>query len=222
MRRIVPVLLLTAACSTDPCGGPPPEPRYSADHVLLHPDSPELKEVPPDSFDVVFETSAGPVRVRMMREWAPLGVYRFYNLARHGFYDGSRFYRVLPGFVAQFGASGDPAVDQTWVDQELPDDPRRVPNSAGTLAFAARGPDTRTTQLFFTYRSNELLDAQGFAPVGRVVEGMEVLFRLNGDYGDTPPQGNGPSFACILSNGNAYLSRRYPRLDSIQRLRILD
>jgi peptidyl-prolyl cis-trans isomerase A (cyclophilin A) len=222
MRRVLPFLLLCVACADDPCGGAPPDPRHPADHVLLHPDSDALKQVPPDSFDAVFETSAGRVTVRVVREWAPLGAYRFYNLARNGFYDGSRFFRVLPGFVAQFGASGDPAVDRTWLDQRLPDDPRRVPNTAGTLTFASAGPDTRTTQLFFTYKSNESLDRQGFTPIGRVVDGMEVLFRLNGDYGEVPPRGSGPSFGCILSHGNSYLASRYPRLDSIQSLRISD
>ena len=165
---------------------------------------------------------AGTLRVRVYSDWAPLGAARFYNLTRHGFYDGTRFFRVLPGFVAQFGASGDPAVDQVWADQALPDDPQRVRNTGGTLSFASRGPDTRATQLFFTYRSNEMLDAQGFTPIGRVVEGMDVLFRLNSDYGETAPRGTGPDWGCILSNGNSYLARRFPRLDSIRELRIID
>lgn len=222
MRWPLLLVLLSVACAEQPCGGEPPEPRYPPDHVLLDPDSPGLKEVPPDSFDVVLETSAGTVRVRILRDWAPLGVYRFYNLARNGFYDQSKFFRVLPGFVAQFGANGDPSVDQAWVDQPLPDDPRKVPNSAGTLSFASRGPDTRSTQLFFTYRSNEMLDAQGFTPIGRVVEGMDVLFRLHSGYGETAPQGTGPNWGCILSHGNSYLNRRFPRLDSIQEVRIIE
>ena len=222
MRSPLLILLLCAACAEQPCGGAPPASRYPPHQVLLDPDSPELKEIPPDSFDVILETSAGRVRVRIVRAWAPLGAYRFYNLARNGFYDHSRFFRVLPGFVAQFGANGDPAVDTVWVDQRLPDDPQRVPNTAGTLSFAARGPDTRSTQLFFTYRSNEMLDAQGFTPIGRVVEGMEVLLRLNGDYGETAPQGTGPNWGCILSNGTSYRSRRCPELDSIQEVRIIE
>jgi peptidyl-prolyl cis-trans isomerase A (cyclophilin A) len=222
MRWLLFPCLICAACANDPCGGAASEPRYPAGHVLLSPDDPALKVVPPDSFDVSMETSAGTVRVRVTRAWAPLGAYRFYNLARNGFYDGSRFFRVIPGFVAQFGASGDPAADSAWLDQPLPDDPRTVLNRAGTLTFASAGPDTRTTQLFFSYRSNEMLDAQGFTPIGRVVEGMEVLFRLNGDYGEVAPQGSGPSFGCILRGGNEYLQRRYPKLDSIHRVQVID
>lgn len=181
-----------------------------------------MKQVPPDTFDVRFETTQGDVTVRVFREWAPLGAYRFYNLVRNGFYDGSRFFRVLPGFAAQFGAHGRPEVDQVWHKQRLPDDPRRASNRAGTLSFAKLGENSRTTQLFFNYRDNEALDADGFAPIGRIVDGMPVLYLLYSEYGDTPPQGSGPAFACILSHGNDYLDRKYPRLDRIERAIILD
>jgi peptidyl-prolyl cis-trans isomerase A (cyclophilin A) len=189
--------------------------------VLLRPDTPELDEMPPDSFDVVLETSAGAVRVRVFRDWGPLGAARFYNLTRHGFYDGSRFFRVLPGFAAQFGMNGTPAIDSIWLQQRLPDDPPRMPTGPGTLSYAMAGPGTRTTQLFFSYRANEMLDTQGFVPIGRVVEGMDVLFRLHAEYGEIPPGGTGPSFACIASHGNHYLSRRYPRLDYIEHARLV-
>jgi peptidyl-prolyl cis-trans isomerase A (cyclophilin A) len=222
MRTIFTMsLLLLAACGGSPCGAPGPA-RFASDHVLMDPSSPELRQVPPDSFDAVFHTTEGTMRVRVVREWAPLGAYRFYNLARQGFYDGSRFFRVLPGFVAQFGTSGDAAVDRIWHEQKLPDDPRRVPNTAGTLTFASAGPDTRTTQLFFAYRSNEMLDQQGFTPIGRIIEGMDVLFRLHSGYGETPPQGRGPVFGCMLESGNAYLERRFPALDAVDRVEIVD
>lgn len=207
--------IIVAGCSGDPCGRPPPDSAIPRDHVLLQPDAPEFRQQAPDSFDVVLESSAGTMRVRVYRGWGPAGVDRFYNLARLGFYDGARFFRVLPGFAAQFGMSGIPAVDSVWIEQRMRDEPPRVPTGPGTLSYAMAGPDTRTTQLFFSYRANEALDAQGFAPIGRIVDGMEVLFRLNAEYGEVPPEGTGPAFACIVSHGNHYLSRRYPELDSI-------
>jgi peptidyl-prolyl cis-trans isomerase A (cyclophilin A) len=215
--------LLTAACgrSDDPCGGAPPRSDVPADHVLLDPDADEMKAVPPDSFDVRFATSQGDVVVRVYRDWAPLGVWRFYNLARHGFYDGSRFFRVLPGFAAQFGMSGRPAIDQLWHERPLPDDPRRASNRAGTLTYAMAGPDSRTTQLFFNYADNTALDAQGFAPIGRVVTGMDVLLRLHSGYGETQPHGRGPAFGCILTHGNRYLEGRYRRLDYVREAEIV-
>jgi peptidyl-prolyl cis-trans isomerase A (cyclophilin A) len=213
LLAMIPLLL--SACADNPCGSPPPASAIPPDHALLRPDAPGINEIPPDSFDVVFETSEGLIRVRVRRDWGPLGAGRFYNLTRHGFYDGARFFRVLPGFAAQFGMSGRPSIDSVWVRRPLTDEPPAVPTGAGTLSYAMAGPASRTTQLFFSYRGNEMLDAQGFAPIGRVVEGMEVLFRLNGEYGEVPPEGTGPSFGCIASHGNHYLARRYPELDSI-------
>jgi peptidyl-prolyl cis-trans isomerase A (cyclophilin A) len=217
-------LLLLAACGggADPCGGPPPRQDVPPDHVLLRPDADAMKAVPPDTFDVRLTTTRGTVIVRVYRDWAPVGVWRFYNLARHGFYDGSRFFRVLPGFAAQFGMSGRPAMDQVWHARPLPDDPRRASNRAGTLTYAKAGPDSRTTQLFFNYDDNRALDEQAFAPIGRVVEGMDVLFGLYSGYGETQPHGRGPAFGCILTHGNRYLARNYRRLDYIQSLTVLD
>jgi peptidyl-prolyl cis-trans isomerase A (cyclophilin A) len=225
MRSAWPLLLavLAAACTGGgPCGGPPPPHDVPAGHVLLDPGTAALKLLPPDSFDARFVTTQGDVIVRIYRDWAPMGVYRFYNLARSGFYDGSRFFRVLPGFVAQFGASGRPQVDQLWHSLPMPDDPRRVSNRTGTLTYAKAGANSRTTQLFFNYDDNVALDEHGFAPIGRVISGMGQLYRLHGGYGETQPQGRGPSFACILSHGNRYLARKYPRLDHIERIEILE
>lgn len=221
MRLLLLSMLLLGGCGADPCGVAPPPSELPPDHVLLQPDPPAFDEVPPDSFDVVLETSGGTMQVRVFRDWGPVGAARFYNLTRHAFYDGSRFFRVLPGFAAQFGMSGTPAIDSVWLRQPLRDEAPRVPTGPGTLSYAMAGPDTRTTQLFFSYRSNEALDAQGFAPIGRIVEGMEVLFRLNSEYGEVQPEGTGPAFGCIASHGNHYLSRRYPRLDSIATARIV-
>jgi peptidyl-prolyl cis-trans isomerase A (cyclophilin A) len=228
-RALVPVLaavlaaILVAACGTDDrCGGARPPSDLPRDHVLLNPDTALLRQLPPDSFDVRFVTSQGEVVVRVHRDWSPLGVYRFYNLARNGFYDGSYFFRVIPGFVAQFGVSGQPQVDRLWHDTPIPDDPRRlgISNRTGTLTYARAGPDSRATQLFFNFGDNIGLDEQGFTPIGRVIDGMPALYRLHGDYGDMQPQGRGPDFGCILSHGNRYLERRYPRLDRIERVEV--
>lgn len=190
--------------------------------MLLNPEAPHWSVEPPPTYDVLLETSQGDVRLTVNTEWAPLGAQRFYNLVRAGFYDGARFFRVLPGFAVQFGASGHPAVDSLWSQQSLPDEAPRVINDGGTLAFAMAGPNTRSTQLFFNYRHNEMLDAQGFAPIGRVVDGAPILYRLYGEYGETAPLGTGPDFGCILENGNGYLAERFPRLDSIARARVLE
>src|SRR5690606_34064332 len=222
MRILTLIAVILARCSNDPCGSPPPPSTLPADHVLLRPDSPEHRVEAPDSFDVVLETSEGTMRVRVYRGWGPAGADRFYNLTRLGFYDGSRFFRVLPGFAAQFGMSGTPAIDSVWIEQRMADEPPRVPTGPGTLSYAMAGPDTRTTQLFFSYRANEALDAQGFAPIGRIVEGMDVLFRLNAEYGEVQPEGSGPAFGCMLSHGNHYLARRYPELDSIAEVRVIE
>jgi peptidyl-prolyl cis-trans isomerase A (cyclophilin A) len=225
MRHAICVFALAgacAACRNDPCGGRPPASALPTDHVLLHPDRPELRVVPPDTFDVRFETTEGDISVRIYRAWAPLGAYRFYNLVRHGFYDGSRFFRVLPGFAAQFGLSGQPEIDRVWLEQPLPDDPRNEANLAGTLAFATAGPDTRSTQLFFNYRDNPGLDDTGFTPFGRITAGTDVLLRLYSGYGELQPGGRGPDYGCILSHGNRYLDRRYPELDYIRTARVLE
>jgi peptidyl-prolyl cis-trans isomerase A (cyclophilin A) len=149
------------------------------------------------------------------RAWAPVGAFRFYNLVRNGYYDGVRFFRVIPGFMAQFGIHGVPAVNDAWADQRLPDDRVLVPNTRGMITYAKAGPDTRTTQLFINYGDNSALDTDGFAPFGRVVQGMDVVDRLYGEYGETAPAGNGPDYTCLSTGGNSYLARRFERMDSI-------
>jgi peptidyl-prolyl cis-trans isomerase A (cyclophilin A) len=224
IQRFLTTVLVTGiltACGGDPCAGPPPPEVYPAGHPLRNPDAEAMREIPPDSFDVRFETTKGDVTVRIYRDWAPMGTFRFYNLVRHGFYDDTRFYRVLPGFVAQFGMSGHPEVDQVWHDRPMPDDPRRASNLSGTLTYAKVGADSRTTQLFFNYGQNVVLDDDGFAPIGRVIDGMGALFLLHGGYGDTAPRGTGPDFGCMLTHGNAYLDRKFSALDEIRRVTIL-
>lgn len=212
----VAALLTSAGGCGGECGsGAPPEPD-AGQEVLLSPGSDAFAVIPPDTFVVGFATSEGDFDVLVIRDWAPVGAYRLYNLVRNGFYDGVRFYRVIPGFMAQFGVHGVPAIDRAWSDQQIPDDPVRQTNERGTVTFATAGPDTRTTQLFINYRDNTRLDADGFAPIGRVVRGMDVVDRLHGDYGETAPNGQGPAYGCMLSGGNTYLERRFERLDWIE------
>jgi peptidyl-prolyl cis-trans isomerase A (cyclophilin A) len=206
--------LSTTSCGGECGGGEPPAPG-EAQQVLLAPESDAFAATAPDTFVVRFQTSEGDVVIQVNRDWAPLGAQRFYNLVRNGYYDGVRFFRVIPGFMAQFGIHGVPDVDEAWMDQQIADDPVRYPNERGTVTFAMAGPDTRTTQLFINYRDNTRLDADGFAPIGRVVEGMEVVDRFHGEYGETAPGGAGPAHTCMLSLGNRYLERRFERLDSI-------
>lgn len=212
-------VLFLAACS----GEESPEASDSAEaDTLLHPESEAMNRRAPDVYRVVFGTSEGPVTVEVRRSWAPRGADRLYNLARHGFFEGGRFFRVVEGFVAQFGLSGRPEVDRTWRAQPIPDDSVRRSNTRGTLTFASAGEDTRTTQLFINLADNGRLDGMGFAPVGEVVGGMSNVDSLYAGYGDAPPRGQGPSQGRILEEGNAYLASEYPELDSIQDVRVAE
>lgn len=224
MRRVsscvllLPLLLVAAGCG----GEENDDSAASADDPLLRPDSEEMTRRAPDVYRVVFVTSQGPVTVEVRRSWAPRGADRLYNLARQGFFEGGRFFRVVEGFVAQFGLSGRPEVDRAWRAHPIPDDSVRQSNTRGTLTFASAGNDTRTTQLFFNLADNERLDGMGFAPVGEVVGGMSNVDSLHAGYGDAPPRGEGPSQARILEDGNAYLAEEYPRLDSIREVRVME
>lgn len=169
----------------------------------------------PASYRVRFETSAGTFVVEVTRAWAPLGADRLYTLVRQGFFDGTRFFRVVPGFVVQFGLGGTPEVSARWRHATLPDDPVTQHNSRGTLTFATAGPATRTTQLFINYADNSRLDAMGFAPVGRVVNGMDVVDHIYSGYGEQPDQGR------IEAQGNAYLGAQFPRLDTIKKATVV-
>ena len=168
----------------------------------------------PDSFLVALATSRGRIVVAVHRDWAPRGSDRVYELVRAHFYDGARFFRVIPGFVAQFGLPGDPRVGRVWATRTIPDDPVRRSNARGTVSFASAGPNTRTTQLFVNLGDNARLDALGFAPIGRVVEGWAVAGALNGKHGEAPSQD------AIRRQGNAYLIRAFPDLDYIQTARV--
>ncbi len=180
-----------------------------------------LAQPAPDSFTVAFETTKGRFVVRAVRAWAPLGVDRFYYLASNQYYVGTRFFRNLPNFMAQFGIHGEPEVNEAWKDRNIPDDSVRQSNQRGFVTFAMGGPNTRTTQLFINKRDNRRLDAMGFAPIGHVTQGMDVVDSLYTGYGEGPPMGGGPDQGRIEAEGNRYLARMYPRLDSINSTRVL-
>ena len=174
----------------------------------------------PGVFRVKVETSQGAFVVECHRDWATHGADRFYNLVRAGFFDDSRFFRVRAGFIAQFGIPGEPAVAAVWQDQTIPDDPVRQSNTRGFVAYAMTGPNRRTTQLFINLADNSRLDKEGFAPIGRVVEGMEVVDRLYAGYGEEAGGGmRGGKQGQLFKGGNAYLDREFPRLDKLLRAR---
>lgn len=178
--------------------------------------NPELcKEKAPDTFRVKFNTTKGTFIVEVKKQWAEKGADRFYNLVKNGFYNDAAFFRVLKGFVAQFGINSDPRISEKWINARIEDDPVKLSNTKGTISFATAGPNTRTTQLFINYGDNSRLDSMGFSPFGKVIEGMDVVENLYSEYGEGEPYGNGPSQAKIQSEGNKYLKDNFPKLDYI-------
>jgi peptidyl-prolyl cis-trans isomerase A (cyclophilin A) len=186
------------------------------------PDPARATEQAPDTFRVKFETTKGPVLIEVFREWAPRGADRFYNLVKTGFYDDMAFFRVIDGFMAQFGIPGNPQVAALWKDAVIPDDPVRQSNQRGFLSFATGGPNTRTTQLFINYTDNRRLDSMGFAPFGRVIQGMDAIDILFSDYGEGAPRGRGPSQSLLETRGNDYLRQGFPQLDYIQKATLVE
>jgi peptidyl-prolyl cis-trans isomerase A (cyclophilin A) len=174
----------------------------------------------PDTFTVDFNTTRGRFTVAVDRSWAPNGADRFHELVESGFYDDVAFFRVLSGFVAQFGISGDPDVAKKWRSAPIDDDPVVQSNSRGTITFATAGPNTRTTQLFINLADNTRLDSMGFSPFARVADGFDVVEALYADYGEGAPNGSGPSQGLIESRGNAYLKEEFPHLDFVTEARI--
>ena len=173
-------------------------------------------------FQARFETSKGEFVIEGHRDWAPRGVDRFYNLVRAGFFDDSRFFRVRAGFIVQFGIAGHPRIAQLWRNQSIPDDPVRESNVRGTVAYAMTGPHARTTQLFINLADNAKLDAQGFAPIGRVISGMEIVEQLFSGYGESAGGGmRGGKQDKMFAEGDAGLDRDFPRLDKIIRAVIM-
>jgi peptidyl-prolyl cis-trans isomerase A (cyclophilin A) len=213
-RLIVPAALLFASgCAT--FGGGPRLPP------LLDPEGEAMQMVAPDRFKVLFETTQGDFVLEAYREWAPIGTDRFYNLVRHGYYDGARFFRVLPGFVVQFGLPGDPALTEVWSEHPIEDDAVDESNARGYVSYAMAGPGTRTAQLFINLADNSRLDPMGFAPFARIVGGMDIVDSLYSGYGEGAPQGRGPMQDRIEDEGNSYLEAEFPELDYIYRARVI-
>jgi peptidyl-prolyl cis-trans isomerase A (cyclophilin A) len=177
---------------------------------LLDPSS--LNQKAPDTYKAKFTTTKGDFVVEVTRAWAPLGADRFYNLVKNGFYNDCELFRVVPGFVVQFGINGDPKISAPWAHANIPDDPVTQSNKQGTITYATAGPNTRTTQVFVNLGDNSRLDAQGFTPFGAVVEGMDVIEKFDSEYDDQPTGAQGQ----IEGQGNAFLKSSYPNLDVIK------
>jgi peptidyl-prolyl cis-trans isomerase A (cyclophilin A) len=179
-------------------------------------DPAKLTEQAPETFKVQFNTTKGKFIIEVTRSLSPLGADRFYNLVRSGYFKDVAFFRVIPGFMCQFGIHGDPAVSAKWREAGIADDPVKGSNTRGTITFATAGPNTRTTQLFINFGDNRNLDGMGFSPFGTVIEGMDVVDKINSEYGEGAPNGRGPDQGRVQGEGNAYLKKDFPNLDYIK------
>lgn len=209
----IAVISMTVACAEKA-----PPPADTATPAPTPPPAAPAVPAAPGQFKVRLETSKGPIVIELHRDWAPNGVDRMYQLVEQGYYDNVRFFRVVPGFVVQFGMHGDPATNSKWVAQPLIDDPVKQSNKRGTVTFAKTGmPNSRTTQLFINLQDNAMLDPQGFAPIGEIVEGMSVVDRLYSGYGGAPSD----SQPRIAAEGNAFLKQLYPKLDFVKTAKVV-
>jgi cyclophilin family peptidyl-prolyl cis-trans isomerase len=190
--------------------------RSEGERALRNPRDPLWTRPAPDVYRVKIETTKGDIVLEVRRSLAPRGADRFYHLVETGFYDNSRFYRVIAGQFAQFGIAGDPAIARIWRNQRFPDDPVRASNVRGTFAFAMTGPDARTTQIYINTGDQSRLDAMGFAPFGKVVQGMDVVDKLYSGYGERSGGGMRAGHqGKLFDEGNAYLDREFPLLDKL-------
>jgi peptidyl-prolyl cis-trans isomerase A (cyclophilin A) len=210
MKAIVAILALgSALLAQTPAPPKSAAPAAQPRAALLNPAS--LTAKAPEQFDVKFSTSAGDIVIQVTRSWAPLGADRFYNLVKNGFFNDAAFFRVVPGFIVQFGIPADPAVAKVWQSANIRDDRVTQPNGPGYVVFATAGPNTRTTQLFInTGNNSSSLDPQGFAPFGKVTDGMDVVRKIYAGYGEAPDQSK------IQAQGKAYLDKSFPKLDTIK------
>jgi peptidyl-prolyl cis-trans isomerase A (cyclophilin A) len=187
---------------------------------LFHPE--KATEKAPDKFKVKFATTKGDFVVEVTRSYSPNGADRFYNLVKLKYYDGTKFFRAVDGFMVQWGIHGDPRVNGAWIRAHIQDDPVDKSNKRGFITFATSGKDSRTTQVFISYAdSNARLDKMGFSPFGEVVEGMKVVDSLYKGYGEGAPKGKGPDQGRIQREGNVYLEKEFPELDAVKEATIL-
>jgi peptidyl-prolyl cis-trans isomerase A (cyclophilin A) len=225
MRALLPILIgaATLFAQTPPAAKAPtkaPSPSAAPSPRLLNPALAKAKA--PDLFRVKFTTTKGDFVVEVSRDSAPLGADRFYNLVRIGFFTNVSFYRVVPGALIQFGAPPSPAVAKAWAVAPIHDDPVKLHNVVGSITFAMGGPNTRTTQLFINLQDNTGYDGMGFAPIGKVTEGMDLVKSLYSGYGDMAEmQGHGPSQTRLAAEGKPYLDKDFPLLDSIKSATII-
>jgi peptidyl-prolyl cis-trans isomerase A (cyclophilin A) len=212
MKAIFAILALgSALLAQTPAPTKSAAPAAQPRAALLNPAS--LTAKAPEQFDVKFSTSAGDIVIEVHRSWAPLGADRFYNLAKNDFFDNASFYRVVPGFMAQFGIPADPRVARAWQNTDIKDDRVTQPNGPGYVTFAKTSePNSRSTQVFINTGNNSFLDSQGFAPFGKVTDGMDVVRKLYGGYAEATTDKQG----LITAQGKAYLDKNYPKLDFIK------
>jgi peptidyl-prolyl cis-trans isomerase A (cyclophilin A) len=204
-----------AIAQEDTGGGDTPNP------ALLDPSL--ATETAPETYRVRMETTAGNFVIEVNREWAPRGADRFYNLVKIGYFTDVAFFRVLAGFMAQAGFHGNPAVSRAWLNSRIKDDPVLKSNYPGMVTFAMGGqPNTRSAQFFINYGDNSYLDESGFAPFGKVVEGMESVNQLYSGYGEGQPNGKGPNQGKLYNGGNKYLEAEFPKLDYITKASIVE
>jgi peptidyl-prolyl cis-trans isomerase A (cyclophilin A) len=221
---LIPLILGCIALAQTPAVRKPAAARSVAprtpapNKALLSPAT--LKAKAPDNYKVRFTTTKGDFVVEVHRDWAPLGADRFYNLVKNGYYTDASFFRVLPGFVVQFGINANPAINKAWRMANIQDDPGKQSNKRGYLTFATGGPGTRTTQVFINLVDNAGLDSMGFSPFGEVTEGMDVVDKFYSGYGEGAPSGAGPAQDRLQAEGKAYLDKDFPQLDSIKSAKI--
>jgi len=212
------VVLPFIACLALSCSN-----NRATNQALFNTEDKAWQKEAPEQFNVQISTTKGEFILEIHKSWATIGVNRFYNLVRLGYFDNSRFYRVRKGFIAQFGIPGNPFVTKVWQDRAIQDDPVVQSNLKGYIAYAMTGPNTRTTQLFINYKDNEQLDEHGFAPLGLVVEGMEIVEKLYAGYDESAGGGmRGGKQGKILSGGNGHLDKEFPKLDRLLKAIIIE
>jgi peptidyl-prolyl cis-trans isomerase A (cyclophilin A) len=228
IKPLVPCTFVLAALASLGCKKPAGEPPTQIAQPVAAPPAPSapvdkpsllkvdaFKEQAPATYRAKFTTSKGSFVVEVQRDWAPQGADRFFNLVKNGYFNDVRFFRVIKGFMVQWGIHGQGEVNAVWRNASIPDDPVKQSNKRGFITFATAGPNTRTTQVFINYADNTQLDGMGFAPFGKVASGMEVVDGLFGGYGEGAPQGRGPNQGRMQTEGNAYLARDFPDLDFV-------
>ena len=234
---LISLFLFLFACSGQNTStpAPKPEPRPAAPatapataplgaaestgNPLLNPKAATLQA--PETYEVKFETTKGDFTVKVTRAWAPLGADRFFNLVKIGYFNDAAFFRVVDGFMVQFGINAEPGVNSVWRPARIQDDPVTQSNTRGKITFATSGKNSRTTQVFINFVDNSNLDGMGFAPFGEITSGMEIVDSLYKGYGEGAPRGRGPDQGRIQGEGNSYLKAEFPQLDYVKKASVL-